>query len=56
MNILNEIRTAFGFPQLVAMAPQEEQEPKLNATPRNYTINNNGDDAEDYFDQLGAAV
>ena len=52
--ILTEIRNAFGFPEFIAVAAQEEKQTS-NTQPNNYSVNC-GDGMEDYFDQLGAAV
>lgn len=52
MNILHEIRNAFGFPQLVNIEVEKENKKETEAKP-NYRIVE-GDDEEDYFPQLGA--
>jgi hypothetical protein len=50
MNILHEIRNAFGFPQLFSEEVQQEE--KTLNTPIDYRVGE-GDDEEDYFPQLG---
>lgn len=52
MNILQEIRTAFGFPQLVNVEVEKENKKETETKP-NYRVVE-GDEEEDYFPQLGA--
>lgn len=52
MNILHEIRNAFGFPQLLNIEIENEEQKPTSQQQNNYRVIE-GDDEEDYFPQLG---